>query len=44
MSCSAEAYVSLGGSNGCADRLTNWYGTPKTENPHKMLMKNIVKR
>lgn len=44
MSCSAEAYVSLGGSNGCADQLTNWDGTPKTENPHKMLMKNIVKR
>lgn len=44
MSCSAEAYVSLGGFNGCADQLTNWDGTPKTENPHKMLMKNIVKR
>ena len=44
MSCSADTYVSLGGSNGCADQLTNWDGTPKTENPHKMLMKNIVKR
>ena len=24
MSCSADTYVSLGGSNGCADQLTNW--------------------
>ena len=30
MSCSAETYVSLGGSNGCADQLTNWDGTLKT--------------
>lgn len=29
MSCSADAYVSLGGSNGCADQLTNWDGTQK---------------
>lgn len=29
ISCSAEAYVSLGGSNGCADQLTNWDGTEK---------------
>ena len=29
MSCSADTYVSLGGSNGCADQLTNWYGTQK---------------
>ena len=29
MSCSADTYVSLGGSNGCADQLTNWDGTPK---------------
>lgn len=29
MSCSAEAYTSLGGSNGCADQLTNWDGTMK---------------
>ena len=28
MSCSADTYVSLGGSNGCADQLTNWDGTP----------------
>ena len=27
MSCSADTYVSLGGSNGCADQLTNWDGT-----------------
>ena len=27
MSCSADTYVSLGGSNGCADQLTNWNGT-----------------
>ena len=29
MSCSADTYVSLGGSNGCADQLTNWDGTKK---------------
>lgn len=29
MSCSAGTYVSLGGSNGCADQLTNWDGTQK---------------
>ena len=27
--CSADTYVSLGGSNGCADQLTNWDGTQK---------------
>ena len=27
MSCSADTYVSLGCSNGCADQLTNWDGT-----------------
>ncbi len=29
MSCSADTYVSLGGSNGCANQLTNWDGTKK---------------
>ena len=29
MSCSAETYTSLSGSNGCADQLTNWDGTKK---------------
>lgn len=29
MLCSADTYVSLGGSNGCADQLTNWDGTQK---------------
>ncbi len=29
LACSADAYVSLGGSNGCADQLTNWDGTQK---------------
>jgi hypothetical protein len=29
ISCSAETYTSLGGSNGCADQLTNWDGTKK---------------
>ena len=29
MSCSTDTYVSLGGSNGCADQLTNWDGTQK---------------
>ncbi|NMW37023.1 hypothetical protein HKQ54_12940 [Bacteroides vulgatus] len=30
MSCNADTYVSLGGSNGCADQLTNWDGTQKS--------------
>ena len=30
MPCSADTYVSLGGSNGCADQLTNWDGTQKS--------------
>lgn len=30
MLCSADTYVSLGGSNGCVDQLTNWDGTQKT--------------
>ena len=29
MSCSVDTYVSLGGSNGCADQLTNWDGTQR---------------
>ena len=29
MSCSTSTYVSLGGSRGCADQLTNWDGTQK---------------
>ena len=29
LKCSAETYTSLGGSNGCADQLTNWDGTKK---------------
>lgn len=29
MSCSADTYIPLGGSNGCADQLTNWDGTQK---------------
>ena len=29
MSCNAETYTSLCGSNGCADQLTNWDGTKK---------------
>ena len=29
MLCSADTYVSLGGSNGCADQLLNWDGTQK---------------
>ena len=28
--CSADTYVSLGGSNACADQLTNWDGTQKS--------------
>ena len=34
MSCSADTYVSLGGSNGCADQLTNWDGTQKVGLPN----------
>ena len=30
MSCSADTYVLLGGSNGCADQLTNWDRTQKS--------------
>ena len=30
MSCSTDTYVSLGGSNGCDDQLTNWDGTQKS--------------
>ena len=30
MSCSADTYVSLCGSNACADQLTNWDGTQKS--------------
>lgn len=29
MSCCADTYVLLGGSNGCVDQLTNWDGTQK---------------
>ena len=29
MSCSADTYVSLSGSNGCANQLTNWDRTQK---------------
>ena len=29
MSCSTDTYVLLGGSNACADQLTNWDGTQK---------------
>ncbi len=31
MSCCADTYVSLGGSNGSADQLTNWDGTQKVD-------------
>ncbi len=31
VSCGAETYVSLGGSNGFADQLTNWDGTQKVD-------------
>lgn len=29
MSCSSKTNVTTGGSNGCADQLTNWDGTQK---------------
>ena len=29
MSCSTDTYVSLGGSNACADQITNWDCTQK---------------
>ncbi len=43
MSCSAGTYVSFGGSNGCADQLTNWDGTQKVGlgSIHKKKSKNM---
>ncbi len=29
LSCSADTYVSFGGSSGCTDQLTKWDGTQK---------------
>ncbi len=31
MSCSSQTNITTGGSNGCADQLTNWDGTQKIE-------------
>ena len=42
MSCSADTYVSLGGSNGCADQLTNWDGTQKLDWEHLLKEKIMV--
>ena len=42
MSCSADTYVLLGGSNGCADRLTNWDGTQKLDWEHLLKEKIMV--
>ena len=42
MSCSADTYVSLGGSNACADQLTNWDGTQKLDWEHLLKEKNMV--
>ena len=38
MSCSADTYVSLCGSNGCADQLTNWDGK------QKVVVRSITKK
>ncbi len=43
MSCSADTYVSLGGSNGCADQLTNWDGTQKV-GLGSFAKKNVIAR
>ena len=46
MSCSADTYVSLGGSNGCADQLTNWDGTQKLglEAPPKKKLQGLYRK
>ena len=44
MSCSADTYVSLGGSNGCADQLTNWDGTKKVGLETVTCIKHRVQR
>ena len=44
MSCSADTYVSLGGSNGCADQLTNWDGTKKVRLETVTCIKHRVQR
>lgn len=44
MSCSADTYVSLGGSNGCADQLTNWDGTQKARSGTVTRIKHRVQR
>lgn len=41
MSCSADTYVSLGGSNGCADQLTNWDGTQRWDWVYSIKKKEI---
>ena len=42
MSCSTDTYVLLGGSNGCADQLTNWDGTQKLDWEHLLKEKIMV--
>ena len=42
MSCSTDTYVLLGGSNACADQLTNWDGTQKLDWEHLLKEKNMV--
>lgn len=44
MSCCADTYVSLGGSNGCADQLTNWDGTQKARLGTVTRIKHRVQR
>ena len=46
MSCCADTYVSLGGSNGCADQLTNWDGTQKLglEAPPKKKLQGLYRK
>lgn len=44
MSCSADTYVLLGGSNGCADQLTNWDGTQKARLGTVTRIKHRVQR
>ena len=42
MSCSADTYVLIGGSNACADQLTNWDGTQKLDWEHLLKEKIMI--
>ena len=42
MSCSTDTYVLIGGSNACADQLTNWDGTQKLDWEHLLKEKIMI--